>query len=101
MAWNQQDCAAYISTLKSFENKPPDAIKEQVDSNHFSQINRTLTTIKSVNKTDILTLSSHFKTLRDVVVNGNGKSMQHLTGFGDQKIKRVCDAFDQPFLRET
>lgn len=56
LAWSQQDAALYLETLKQFEHKPPDALQEQIDSNHFSRLTRTLTSIKSVNKTDVLSL---------------------------------------------
>lgn len=63
LAWSQQDAALYLETLKQFEHKPPDALLEQFDSNHFSRLTRTLTCIKSVNKTDVLSLVRLFRYL--------------------------------------
>lgn len=99
LAWSVQDCAKYIETLKSYENKGADSIKEKADLNQFSQLSRTLTGIKSVNKTDVVTLTSNFSCLKDII-NAPAEKLQALPGFADQKVKRFRDAFDQPFFQK-
>jgi hypothetical protein len=42
------------------EFKPPDLIKEKVDPDDFSILHSALTKIKSVNKTDVVTLATHY-----------------------------------------
>lgn len=40
--------------------RPPDMIKERVDNDYMSHLNSALTSIRGVNKTDVLTLISNF-----------------------------------------
>lgn len=55
-----QEVGKYLETYKSFERKPPDMIKERVDEDHMSRLNNVLTTIKGVNRTDVVTLASNY-----------------------------------------
>lgn len=59
-AWSNEEAARYIETYKAYENKPPDAIKERVENDYLSKLTDGLTQIPSINKTDIVTLSSTF-----------------------------------------
>ncbi|PVU95762.1 hypothetical protein BB561_001605 [Smittium simulii] len=61
LAWSIDEAGKYIETLKLYENKSPDIIKEKVESTHMAQIAKSLTQIRSVNKTDVLTLVSKYK----------------------------------------
>lgn len=56
----QEDAAYYIQDFKTLEFKPPDSIKEQVKTDGMSMLVACLTEIKSVNKTDVLTLVSNY-----------------------------------------
>jgi len=59
-AWSNEEAGRYVETFKSFENKPPDAIKERVDNDYISKLTDCLTQIQSINKTDVVTLASTF-----------------------------------------
>jgi DNA excision repair protein ERCC-1 len=59
-AWSNEEAARYIETYKAYENKAPDAIKERVENDYLSKLTDGLTQIPSINKTDIITLSSTF-----------------------------------------
>lgn len=50
----------YLSTLKQFEHRPPDLIKERVDKDYSSILRASLTSISKVNKTDVETLRTSF-----------------------------------------
>ena len=54
------EAGRYLEIYKTFEKKPPDMIKERVENDHMSHLNAALTSIKGVNKTDVLTLASNF-----------------------------------------
>ena len=60
MAWTNEEVGRYLETFKAYESKPPDMIKERVENDYLSKLTDCLTQIKSVNKTDVVTLSSHF-----------------------------------------
>ncbi|KAF3843030.1 hypothetical protein F7725_001879 [Dissostichus mawsoni] len=54
------EAGRYLETYKSYEKKPADLLKEQVEKNYLSQVTDCLTTVKSINKTDAITLLSTF-----------------------------------------
>lgn len=59
-AWSNEEAARYIETFKAYENKAPDAIKERVENDYLSKLTDCLTQVQSINKTDVVTLSSTF-----------------------------------------
>ena len=60
VAWSNQEAGRYLELYKSFERKGPDLIKERVDKDYMSQMNAVLTSVRGVNKTDVLTLTTNF-----------------------------------------
>lgn len=58
VAWSAEECARYLEIYKAFERKPPDLIKERVDDDYMSRLTSVLTSVKGVNKTDVVTLAS-------------------------------------------
>ncbi|KAI7819586.1 restriction endonuclease type II-like protein [Gamsiella multidivaricata] len=95
-AWSNEEAARYIETYKAYENKAPDAIKERVDNDYLSKLTDSLTQIQSVNKTDVITLSSTFGSFKNIM-NASAEDLAILPGFGERKLKRLMEAFDQPF----
>lgn len=55
-------------TYKAFEHKPPDMLKERVQKDYPSQLQNALTSVKGVNKTDVITLSTNFGVSTSIVV---------------------------------
>jgi DNA excision repair protein ERCC-1 len=99
-AWSLEECARYLETLKTYENKPADNIQERTDNDYLSRMTSALTSVRHVNKTDVLTLGSTFGTLAGIF----GASMEDLArcpGIGERKVKRLYDAFHEPFRRTT
>eukprot|EP00250_Pteridium_aquilinum_P016052 c22916_g1_i1 orf=230-1546(+) len=97
-AWSLEECARYLETIKIYENKPADIIQERTDHDYLSRLTSALTTIRHVNKTDVLTLGTTFGTLAATM----GASMEELArcpGIGERKVKRLHDAFHEPFRR--
>lgn len=60
VAWSNTEVARYLELYKSFERKPPDLIKERVDDDYLSRLNNALTSVRGVNKTDVVTLATNF-----------------------------------------
>ncbi|KAH7441873.1 hypothetical protein KP509_03G060000 [Ceratopteris richardii] len=97
-AWSLVECARYLETIKIFENKPADAIQERIDNDYVSRLTSALTSVRHINKTDVLTLGSNFGTLAATM----GASMEELArcpGIGERKVKRLYEAFHEPFRR--
>ncbi|XP_055516889.1 DNA excision repair protein ERCC-1 isoform X2 [Leucoraja erinacea] len=61
LAWSFEETARYLETYKMYENKPADILKEKVEQDYISKVTDCLTTVKSVNRTDCITLISTFK----------------------------------------
>ncbi len=60
MLSRSDEAGHYLATLKQFEHKPPDLIKERVDKDYTSMLRTSLTSISKVNKTDVETLRTSF-----------------------------------------
>ncbi|KAJ3290350.1 ssDNA endonuclease and repair protein rad10 [Blyttiomyces sp. JEL0837] len=113
LAFSQEEAARYLENFKAYENKPPDAIKERVESDNYSRIVDCLTQIKSVNKTDVMTLVSNFGSLKNIM-EASAEELMNCPGFGEQKVsytvvfnvfrsllhmvRRLIDAVNAPFL---
>lgn len=96
VAWSTEEAGQYISTLKQFEHKPPDLIKERVDKDYNAVLRTALTSINKVNKTDVETLRLSLGSFADIA-RAPSDRLQTLPGFGPVKVRRIKDAFDKPF----
>ncbi|GAN07378.1 DNA excision repair protein ERCC-1-like isoform X1 [Mucor ambiguus] len=97
LAWSPEEAGRYLETYKAFENKAPDMIREKVDDEYFAKMTDCLTQIRSVNKTDVLTLLSTFGSLKQVA-DANTDALAMCPGFGEQKVRRLQQTWKQPFL---
>jgi len=94
LAFSLEEAARYIETYKLMETKSPDLIKERIHEGE--KLSDILTVIKSVNKTDAVTLSTNFGNFRNIIK----ASMEELSlcpGLGETKVRRIHEAFHQPF----
>ncbi|MBN3276715.1 ERCC1 protein, partial [Polyodon spathula] len=64
LAWSPEEAGRYLETYKSYEKKPADLLKERVEQDFLSRVTDCLTAVKSVNKTDTLTLLATFSVSR-------------------------------------
>ncbi|EPB85664.1 DNA excision repair protein ERCC-1 [Mucor circinelloides 1006PhL] len=97
LAWSPEEAGRYLETYKAFENKAPDMIREKVDDEYFAKMTDCLTQIRSVNKTDVLTLLSTFGSLKQVA-EAKTDALAMCPGFGEQKVRRLQQTWKQPFL---
>jgi hypothetical protein len=67
-------------TYKAFENKSPDMLKERVQNDYPSQLQSVLTSVKGVNKTDVITLSTNFGVSDEGVSSRSGFNANPLAG---------------------
>lgn len=96
LAWSAEEAARYLETYKSFELKPPDAIKERVGDDYLSQVTNVLTQVRGINRTDVITLLSTFGSLKNVV-NANVHQLAMCPGFALRKASRLNHVFTLPF----
>lgn len=97
LAWSLEEAGRYLETYKAFENRPPDLIRERVEEDYLAKMTDGLTQIKSVNKTDVLTLLTTFGSLKGIA-EARTDQLAMCPGFGEQKVKRVQQIWKQPFL---
>ena len=100
LAWSIEEAAAILETYKLFENKPPDMIMERSGAEPHQKIIEALTSVKSVNKTDAVTLLGTFKTL-DAVIRASPEDLALCPGFGPNKAKKLHKVFSEQFRRNT
>ncbi|KAI9323111.1 excision repair cross-complementing 1-like protein [Dichotomocladium elegans] len=99
LAWSKEEAARYLETFKAFENRPPDLIREKPVEDYYGQMTDCLTHVRSINKTDVLTLLSSFRSLRGIA-NATSDELAMCPGFGEQKVKRLQHALTQPFMNK-
>ncbi|GAA5917121.1 hypothetical protein JCM6882_009354 [Rhodosporidiobolus microsporus] len=94
--WSAQEAGRYLELYKSLERKPPDLIRERVDDSYMAHLTSALTSVRGVNKTDVVTLASNFGSF-DKILLAPASTLSSLPGLGDKKVKRLRDAFTAPF----
>ncbi|XP_059818044.1 DNA excision repair protein ERCC-1 [Hypanus sabinus] len=99
LAWSAEEAGRYLESYKVYENKPADILKERVEQDFLSKITDCLTTVKSVNRTDCITLISTFKTLSGII-EAPTEELSLCPGLGPQKAQRIHDLLREPFLRD-
>ncbi|KDO59544.1 hypothetical protein CISIN_1g0458231mg, partial [Citrus sinensis] len=72
--FSQEECGRYLETIKVYENKPADLTQGQMDTDYLSRLTHALTSVRSVNKTDVVNLGSTF-----------GEDLSHCPGIGERK----------------
>ncbi|BDA42501.1 DNA excision repair protein ERCC-1 [Coccomyxa sp. Obi] len=97
-AWSPEECARYLETYKAYESKPADAIQGRTEEDYLSKLTAALTTVRGVNKTDVLTLGGAFKTAAGVM-QANMQQLSALPGIGPTKVRRLHETFHEPFRK--
>ncbi|KAM9113313.1 DNA excision repair protein ERCC-1 isoform 1-T3 [Pangshura tecta] len=98
LAWSPEEAGRYLETYKSYEQKPADLLKEKVDRDFLSIVTDCLTSVKSVNKTDALSLLTTFGSLANIA-QASKEDLSLCPGIGPQKAKRLFDTLHEPFLK--
>ncbi|OVA20651.1 DNA repair protein rad10 [Macleaya cordata] len=99
-AWSLEECGRYLETIKVYENKPADLLQGQMDTDYLSRLNHALTTVRHVNKTDVVTLGSTFGSLSHIM-DASMEDLARCPGIGERKVKRLYDTFHEPFRRDV
>lgn len=102
--WSYEECARYLETFKMYENKPHDLLLGHKNSNsmedYTTRVTHALTQIRGVNRTDVLTLTATFGTLKDIL-QASEEELSGCPGLGPTKVKRLYDAFHTHFYPST
>jgi DNA excision repair protein ERCC-1 len=103
--WSYEECARYLETFKTYETKPHDLLLGNKSSttnmeDYTTRVTQILTQIRGVNRTDVLTLTASFGTLRDIL-QASEEQLSSCPGLGPAKVKRLYDAFHSKFFLNT
>ncbi|XP_071537187.1 DNA excision repair protein ERCC-1-like [Panulirus ornatus] len=98
LAWSQEEAGRIIEVYKMFEHKPPDLIMEKQDTNPYSMLIDALTSVKSINRTDAMTLLSNFGSL-EKIVEASEEELSFCPGLGPQKASRLHRVLHQAFRK--
>ncbi|XP_073246633.1 DNA excision repair protein ERCC-1-like [Porites lutea] len=97
LAWSPEEAGRYLETYKVYENKPPDALLGQSEGDYLSKLTDCLTTVKGVNKTDVVSLTSTFGSLANMTT-ASKDDLALLPGFGPLKAQRLHNLIQQQFI---
>lgn len=98
LAWSPEEAGRYLETYKSYEKKPADLLKEQVEKDYLSKVTDCMTTVRSINRTDAITLLSTFSSIEGII-NASKEDLVLCPGLGPQKARRLYDVLHKPFLK--
>jgi DNA excision repair protein ERCC-1 len=99
LAWSWLEAARYLETFKAYENKSATIIKEKVEAEFLPKANDVLTSIRSVNKTDVVTLLSTFGTVKGLM-NASMEELSLCPGVGAKKVRQLLETFQEPFTKQ-
>jgi len=96
VAWSELECARYIEAFKVYEGNTADSIKG-VQSKEFEDVfGKCLTSVRSVNSSDVLHLGTTFQTMQKVA-QATTEELLLCPGLWTKKARRLYDCFHQPF----
>ena len=101
-AWSYEDAGRILDTYKCFEHKSPESImdKKIVNKTSHYQCNLdALASIRTINKTDALSLISTFGTLENIVKSSK-MQLNVCPGLGGTKAEALTKFFSKPFKRK-
>jgi DNA excision repair protein ERCC-1 len=96
LAWSAPEAGRYLEAFKAFEHTPPTAIQEKVADDYGSRMVDFFTQVRSVNKSDAVSLVSSFGSVR-AAVDANSEEVLMISGWGQQKVSRLEKALRDPF----
>lgn len=99
LAWSYLEVARYLETFKCYESKSTDSIKERVETAFAPTLTNVLTSIRSINKTDVTTLMQNFDNFKGICA----AEEHHLIlcpGIGEKKVKRLHQILHQPLHKK-
>lgn len=101
LSWSHEETARYLETYKAFEFKPDDLIREKMnapaENDYVAKMTDCLTNVRTVNKTDVLTLLSTFGSFQ-AITQASTAQIALCPGFGEVKVKDLQQALSQPFV---
>ncbi|KAH9845514.1 Mating-type switching protein swi10 [Teratosphaeria destructans] len=96
LCWSAAEGGRYLELFKTYENAAPTAIKQHQSTAYSDRLVDFVTTPRSINKTDAVSLVSQFGTIR-TAVNATHEDIATIAGWGEKKVQRWCASVREPF----
>ena len=100
-AWSFEDAGRILDTYKCFEYKSPESIMDKKMTGKTSDFQcnlDALSSIKTVNKTDSLSLLTTFGTI-EKIIKSSKRQLELCPGLGPAKADVLSNFFTKPFKR--
>lgn len=88
LAWSAEEAGRHIETYKVFESKSAELLMEKSEEDVFGKLVDSLSSIKSINRPDAVTLLSSFGTLEKIARASRDELSLH-PGMGMQKVGKI------------
>lgn len=98
LCWSPAEAGRYLELYKTYEHAPATAIKAPALTGHGDKLVEFITTPRSINKTDAMSLVSNFGSIR-TAVNARPEELLMIAGWGQTKVKQWNAAVTEPFRR--
>ncbi|KAG5680414.1 hypothetical protein PVAND_009922 [Polypedilum vanderplanki] len=98
LAWSYEEAGKIIETYKMFENASAERIQEKQETDSYQNVVNALTSIKSINKTDAMTLLNNFGTLENLI-QASENQLYSCVGLGPKKAQKLHKLLNQNFLK--
>ncbi|CAK7891845.1 hypothetical protein CAAN1_19S00342 [[Candida] anglica] len=103
LAWSYEEAANYICFGKDHEliasRVDTTAIRGVQSDDYRSCIVSSLTSIRAVNKTDVVNLLANCKSFEKIVKEScKGKELGNIQGLGARKVENMKSVFSEPFI---
>lgn len=103
LAWSFEEAGNYVSLAKQHELLAADqtlAIKGTHSDDYHSAMQRTLTSVKPLNKTDVVNLLANLKSFERIVAESTAPSgaLDRIHGLGKRKRDTMRKIFSEPFI---
>ena len=96
LCWSAQEAGRYLELYKMYEHTAPTSIRAPQASNYSESMVDFITTPRSINKTDAVSLVSNFGSLR-TAINAQPEEVALVAGWGEKKVKKWCSTVREPF----
>ncbi|KAL1646894.1 ssDNA endonuclease and repair protein rad10 [Diplodia intermedia] len=96
LCWSAQEAGRYLELYKTYEHTAPTSIRAPQASNYSEKMVDFITTPRSINKTDAVSLVSNFGSLR-TAINAQPEEVALVAGWGAKKVKKWCGTVREPF----
>jgi DNA excision repair protein ERCC-1 len=96
LCWSAAEAARYLELYKSFEHAKPSVIRGSESKGYAEKMVEFITTPRSINKTDAVSLVSAFGSVKGAV-NARPEEIAIVGGWGEKKVRQWCTVVDEPF----